>query len=79
MADSKGLGLVVMDAVAQMDSDTRADMLADVVVVGGSASIKGLGHRLEKELKAMLPREVANRVVVRVPSEADFSNRYVPR
>ena len=68
-----------MDAIAQVDSDTRADMLGDVVIVGGPASIEGLGQRLEKELKAMLPREMANRVVVRVPSRAGFCHRYVPR
>lgn len=60
----------MLDAVSVFDSDTRAEMLDDIVVVGGSASLNGLGERLEEELKAMLPGMMAERVDVRVP-EAD--------
>ncbi|CAN0264188.1 unnamed protein product, partial [Ascophyllum nodosum] len=58
-----------------MDTDTMAEMLGDVVVVGGSAAFEGLGDRLEEELKAMLPEALAERVEVRVPSADDLRHR----
>ena len=66
-----------MDALTCVDTDTMAEMLGDVVVVGGSAALEGLGDRLEEELKAMLPEALANRVEVRVPSRADLQHRLV--
>ncbi|CAN0428899.1 unnamed protein product, partial [Ascophyllum nodosum] len=55
---SKGLPEVLMDALVCMDTDTMAEMLGDVVVVGGSAAFEGLGDRLEEELKALLPERL---------------------
>lgn len=40
-----------MDALNELDSDSRAEMLEDIVVVGGSAHLDGLGDRLEEDLK----------------------------
>ena len=74
---SKGLPEVVVDALSSMDTDTMAEMLGDVVVVGGSAAFEGLGDRLEEELKAMLPEALADRVEVRVPSADDLRHRSV--
>ena len=74
---SKGLPEVVMDALSSMDRDTMAEMLGDVVVVGGSATFEGLGDRLEEELKAMLPEALATRVEVRVLSANDLIHRLV--
>lgn len=42
---------MVLDALNELDSDTRAEMLEDIVVVGGSAHLDGLGDRLEEDLK----------------------------
>ena len=66
-----------MDALVCMDTDTMAEMLGDVVVVGGSAAFEGLGDRLEEELKALLPERLAIRVEVRVPSLDDLRHRLV--
>ena len=48
---SRSLAGVVLDALNELDSDTRAEMLEDIVVVGGSAHLDGLGDRLEEDLK----------------------------
>ena len=43
---------MVLDALNEVDSDSRAEMLEEIVVVGGSAHLDGLGDRLEEDLKA---------------------------
>lgn len=48
---SRSLAEVVLDAVNEVDSTSRAEMLEDIVVVGGSAHLDGLGDRLEEDLK----------------------------
>ena len=53
-----------------------AQIFGDVAVVGGStAAFEGLEYSLRKELKAVLPKALANRVnrvEVRVPSTDDL-------
>lgn len=52
-------------------------MLEDVVVVGGSAALEGLGDRLEEELKGVLPEGMGERVDVRVPGADELRHRCV--
>ncbi|CBJ28578.1 TiTiN family member (ttn-1) [Ectocarpus siliculosus] len=75
---SRSLSQAVLDALAELDSDTKADMLDDIVVVGGSARMDGLGDRLEEDLKAMLPEWMSERVDVRVPAADELNHRFVP-
>ncbi|CAM9448901.1 unnamed protein product, partial [Ectocarpus fasciculatus] len=72
---SRSLSQVVLDALAELDSDTKADMLEDIVVVGGSARMDGLGDRLEEDLKAMLPEWMSEKVDVRVPAADELNHR----
>lgn len=71
----KGLADVIVDALSAVDADSRASMLADVVVVGGSAALVGLGDRLEEELKGLLPEAMGERVDVRVPEAGELQHR----
>lgn len=48
---SRSLAEVIFDALSELDSDSRAEMLEDIVLVGGSAYLDGLGDRLEEDLK----------------------------
>ncbi|CAN0331853.1 unnamed protein product [Ectocarpus sp. 6 AP-2014] len=72
---SRSLSQAVLDALAELDSDTKADMLDDIVVVGGSARMDGLGDRLEEDLKAMLPEWMSEKVDVRVPAADELNHR----
>ncbi|CAB1098274.1 unnamed protein product [Ectocarpus sp. CCAP 1310/34] len=72
---SRSLSQVVLDALAELDSDTKADMLDDIVLVGGSARMDGLGDRLEEDLKAMLPEWMSEKVDVRVPAADELNHR----
>ncbi|CAM9953871.1 unnamed protein product [Ectocarpus sp. 4 AP-2014] len=72
---SRSLSQVVLDALAELDSDTKAEMLDDIVVVGGSARMDGLGDRLEEDLKAMLPEWMSEKVDVRVPAADELNHR----
>ena len=74
---SKGLAAVVLDALSTQDHETKTLMLGDVVVVGGSAGFEGLGKRLEKDLKKMLPKWLGDRVNVRVPGVDGLRHRCV--
>eukprot|EP00903_Cladosiphon_okamuranus_P005875 g5811.t1 len=72
---SRSLAEVVLDALNELDADSRAEMLEDIVVVGGSAHLDGLGDRLEEDLKALLPEWMGDRVDVRVPAADDLKHR----
>uniref|UniRef100_A0A6B2LQW8 Uncharacterized protein n=1 Tax=Arcella intermedia TaxID=1963864 RepID=A0A6B2LQW8_9EUKA len=52
------------DAVMRCDVDVRRELYGNVVVVGGSAGIEGLGERLRRELMMLPPSPPAVRVVV---------------
>lgn len=56
---SRSLAQVVFDSLSELDSDSRAEMLEDIVLVGGSAHLDGLGDRLEEDLK-VLPLNLLN-------------------
>ena len=66
-----------MDALHCVDTDVMAKILGDVAVVGGSAALEGLEYIPQKELKAILPKAVANRVEVRVSSSDDLRHKSV--
>ena len=65
----------MVDALSTQDHDSKTLMLGDVVVVGGSAGFEGLGMRLEKDLKKLLPKWLGDRVKVRVPSADGLQHR----
>ncbi|KAI9752900.1 MAG: FKBP12-associated protein [Chaenotheca gracillima] len=62
-----GLAEVVMQSLSVLPGGLWPALLANVVVVGGNAKIKGFVERLEKELRQLAPAEC----VVRVGSPSD--------
>ncbi|KAF3936988.1 Actin-1 [Dactylella cylindrospora] len=51
----KGIAEMIKDAVGQLDADSRASMLNNIVVVGGTSLLYRFNERLNTELTAMFP------------------------
>jgi len=58
-----GLPAVIMESVEAMPEGLRPAMLANVVVVGGNANIRGFVNRLARDLRQLAPSECEPRVV----------------
>lgn len=75
MEAQDGLDDLVMKAVSKFDGVLKGQMLADVVLVGGSAAIPGLAERLEQELMATVPDALCEKVRVRVLGDDVLQHR----
>lgn len=76
MESEDGLDDLVLACVAGMDADVKADMLSDVVLVGGSAALPGLRERLEQDVMAIVPEHLCERVHVRRLDPGVLRHRY---
>ncbi len=52
--DVKPLPKLVLDSIMACDIDQRKALLENIILCGGTSLLRGLGERLEKELKACL-------------------------
>mmetsp|Transcript_42095 Transcript_42095/g.48822 ORF Transcript_42095/g.48822 Transcript_42095/m.48822 type:complete len:382 (-) Transcript_42095:38-1183(-) len=66
---SKSLPEIIKDAIDNSGMSNKNDLCNNIVIEGGSALLKGLKERLEKELKAILDCDVK----VLIPPEAKYS------
>ncbi|KAF2363648.1 Actin family [Trinorchestia longiramus] len=55
-ADNLCLSNIIMDAIVKCPVDTRRDMAASLVMIGGTASLMGLKKRVLQELQALAHR-----------------------
>lgn len=67
--DELSIAECVVSAVRDVPRDARRDVLASVVVAGGTAMLPGLARRLQLELDAALPHPPAH--VLNAPRAAD--------
>lgn len=59
----KGLHELVFNSIMKCDISSRADLLANVIVSGGSSKFPGLPNRLEAELKKLVSPKIRTKVV----------------
>lgn len=76
MENEDGLDDLVVASVADMDADVKADMLSDVVLVGGSAALSGLQERLEQDVMAIVAEHLCEKVHVRRLDPGVLRHRY---
>jgi len=67
----QGIHEQVIASIQKCDIDIRKSLYHDIVLSGGSTMFAGMGARLEKELRAIVP--VAMKVRVIAPPERKFS------
>ncbi|CAM9574466.1 unnamed protein product [Choristocarpus tenellus] len=63
---SMSLAALVMDAIMSCTPDIRETLLSNVVLVGGTSSLPGLGPRMVQELMIAAPDQLCGVVNVRV-------------
>ncbi|KAL4230613.1 beta-actin-like protein 2 [Mactra antiquata] len=61
--DSIGIHEHVFESLMQCDMDTRRDMLANVIIAGGTTLTSGFSERLRKELEVLCPKATRVRIV----------------
>jgi actin len=61
--ESPGIHEAAFSSVMRCDAAVRRDLLANVVLAGGTAMLPGLADRVQKELAALAPPAVAVCVV----------------
>ncbi len=68
-----GIHQVCNESIQLSDIDIRKDLYANICVSGGTTLYPGIAERLLKELQAICPPNIANKVKVHAPPERKFS------
>ena len=68
-----GLHTVTNDSIQLSDIDIRKDLYSNIVMSGGTTMYPGIELRLLKEIQAICPSNIANKVKVVAPPERKFS------
>lgn len=55
-SESEGMHLLANKSLKECDIDIRSDLMANVILSGGSTMYKGLPDRLQKELDVLAPK-----------------------
>jgi actin-related protein len=69
--ESVGIHQYVFDTIQACDIDLRKDLLANIVLSGGTTMFPGISERLTKEINMLVPDGVKTRVVA--PPERKYS------
>lgn len=69
--EGKGLHQMIVDAVDKCDIDHRRELLANIVITGGTTLMEGFAERLDHELRGVLP--ITSRVNIIAEDERDYS------
>ena len=75
MVGKEGLGMadLVKATVNACDIDVRRDMYENIVLSGGTTMYKGLPERLTKDIKAIIPAAMQDKLKVIAPPERKYS------
>ncbi|XP_005101519.2 actin, cytoplasmic [Aplysia californica] len=66
-----GIHQAVYDSIMACDIDTRTLFLSNILLAGGNTMFPAIQNRLDKEIKALIPRTVVSKVVS--PPERKYS------
>jgi len=68
-----GLHQVCNESIKKSDIDIRKDLYSNICISGGTTLYPGIAERLLKEVQAICPTNIANKVKVLAPPERRFS------
>jgi actin-related protein len=68
-----GIHEVTNDSIQKSDVDIRRDLYSNICMSGGTTLYPGIAERLLKEIQAICPQGVANKVKICAPQERKFS------
>lgn len=68
-----GIHQVCNESIQKSDIDIRKDLYQNICISGGTTLYPGIAERLLKEVQAICPANIANKVKVHAPPERRFS------
>jgi len=68
-----GIHLVCNESIQKSDIDIRKDLYQNIVLSGGTTLYEGLPERLLKEVQAICPANISNKVKITAPKERYYS------
>lgn len=68
-----GIHLVCNESIQKSDIDIRKDLYQNIVLSGGTTLYEGLPERLLKEVQAICPANISNKVKIVAPKERYYS------
>jgi actin-related protein len=57
--DADDISTETVRSILKCDSDLRADMYGNIILAGGTSMMRGFHQRMEHELRAKLPKDIA--------------------
>lgn len=68
-----GIHTVTNDSIQKSDIDIRKDLYSNICLSGGTTLYPGISERLLKEIQAICPPNISNKVKICAPEERKFS------